>query len=181
MRVVLRESRSIKVPRCFALVIIAPTFLFAHNQHIQMDSKDRKQLDLLDGGRRREPHVEEVTPQLIRSIARKPTMLDAWNMSCADSGLQDKEIYGPLKIDQSHWTKITKGTASPPADHRFVQFMDIVGNEYPLIWLAESRGYDFLSMRKHQSELERQLEEKEKEIAAHKRTIQLLVEARGTV
>jgi hypothetical protein len=165
---------------CFLAVIIALTFLFAHNQHIQMDSKDRKQLDLL-GGRGREPHVEEVTPQLIRSIARKPTLLDAWNMACADSGLQDKEIYGPLKIDQSHWGKIAKNNASPPADHRFVQFMDVVGSEYPLIWLAEKRGYDFLSMRKHRSDLERQLEEKEKEIAAHKRTIQLLVEARGTV
>lgn len=144
-----------------------------------MDSKDRKQLDLLDGGRRREPHVEEVTPQLIRAIARKPTLLDAWNMAAADCLLQDKEIYQPLKIDQSHWTKITKGTASPPADHRFVQFFDVVGSEYPLIWLAEKRGYDFLSMRQHRSDLERQLEEKDKEIAAHKRTIQLLVEGRG--
>lgn len=145
-----------------------------------MDSKNRKQLDLL-AGRGREPHVEEVTPQLVRSIARKPTLLDAWNMAVVDSGLQDKEIYGPLQIDQSHWTKITKNTASPPADHRFVQFMDVVGSEYPLIWLAENRGYDFLSMRKHQSDLERKLEEKDKEIAAHKRTIQLLVEARGNV
>jgi hypothetical protein len=59
--------------------------------------------------------------------------------------------------------------------------MDVVGSEYPLIWLAEKRGYDFLSMRKHQTDLERQLEEKNKEIAAHKRTIQLLVEARGGV
>lgn len=145
-----------------------------------MDSKNRKQLDLLVG-RGREPHVEEVTPQLIRLIKNKPTMLDAWNMGAADSGLQDKEIYGALQIDQSHWTKITKGTASPPADHRFIQFMDVVGSEYPLIWLAEKRGYDFLSMHKHRSDLERQLEEKDKEIAAHKRTIQLLVEARGTL
>lgn len=141
-----------------------------------MDSKDRKQLELLVG--RREPHIEEVTPQLIRSIARKPTLLAAWNMAVTDCQLEDKEIYGPLRIDGSHWTKITKNNASPPADHRFVQFMDVVGSEYPLIWLAEKRGYDFLSMRKHRSDLERQLEEKDKEIAAHKRTIQLLVEAR---
>jgi hypothetical protein len=144
-----------------------------------MNSKDRNQLDLLSLVGRREPHVEEVTPQLVRAIARKPTLLDAWNMACVDSGLQDKEIYGPVKIDQSHWSKIVKGTASPPADHRFVQFMEVVGSEYPLIWLAEKRGYDFLSMRKHRTDLQRQLEEKDKEIAAHKRTIQLLVEARG--
>lgn len=142
-----------------------------------MDSKNRKQLELLVG--RREPHVEEVTPQLVRLIRNKPTLLSAWNMAVADSQLEDKEIYGPLQIDASHWTKITKNNASPPADERFVHFMDVVGSEYPLIWLAEKRGYDFLTMRKHRSDLERQLEEKDKEIAAHKRTIQLLVEARG--
>lgn len=142
-----------------------------------MDSKDRNQLELLVG--RAQPHVEEVTPQLIRKIRSKPTLLSAWNMSVQDSGLEDKEIYGPLQIDGSHWTKITKGNASPPADNRFVQFMDVVGNEYPLIWLAEKRGYDWATIRKHRSDLERENDELKKELEDHKRAIRLLVNSRG--
>jgi hypothetical protein len=143
-----------------------------------MDSKSRKQLELLTG--RNQPHVEEVTPQLIRLIKNKPTFLSAWNFAAQSSELEDKQIYGPLNIDASHWTKITKGTASPPADERFLKFFDLVQNEYPLIWLCEHRGYDFTTLRRHSSELEQQLEAKDKEIADHKRTIRLLVEARGT-
>lgn len=144
-----------------------------------MDSKNRKQLELLTG--RNEPHVEEVTPQFIRLIRNKPTFLSAWNFAAQVSELEDKQIYGAMGIDASHWTKITKGTASPPADERFDQFLDIVQNEIPLIWWIERRGYDFTSLRRHRSDLEQQLEEKDKEIAAHKRTIQLLVEARCPV
>lgn len=165
--------RPLKV--CFVLVIIAPTIFLAHNLHIQMDSKDRKQLELLVG--RTQPHVEEVTPQLISKISRKATLLDAWNMSIADSELEDKQIYGALQIDASHWTKIKNGVASPPADQRFVQFMDVVGNEYPLIWLAVKRGYDWLTIRKQCSDLERENQDLKRELEVHKRAVRLLLES----
>lgn len=142
-----------------------------------MDSKDRKQLELLVG--RAQPHVEEVTPQLISKIRRKATLLDAWNMSIADCELEEKQIYGAVQIDGSHWTKIKNGAASPPADHRFVQLMDVVGNEYPLIWLAEKRGYDWGTIRKHRSDLERENDELKKELEDHKRAVRLLLNSRG--
>ena len=142
-----------------------------------MDSKSRKQLELLTG--RDEPHVEEVTPQLIRLIKNKPTFLSAWNFAAQFSELEAKQIYGALSIDASHWTKIEKGTASPPGDERFVQFFDVVKNDFPLIWLAERRGYDFTTMRRHRSQLERENEALKEDLAAHKRTIALLVDARG--
>lgn len=142
-----------------------------------MDSKSRKQLELLTG--RDQPHTEEVTPQLVRVIKNKPTFLSAWNFAAQFSELEDKQIYGPLNIDASHWTKITKGTASPPADQRFEQFFEVVGNQFPLIWLAERCGYDFLSMRKHCSGLERENQDLKRELDDHKRAIRLLVEARG--
>lgn len=55
------------------------------------------------------------------------------------SGLDDKEVYLPLKIDGSHWTKIKKGEAHFPLD-KLTDFMDLVGNEIPLQWLANRRG-----------------------------------------
>lgn len=119
-----------------------------------MDSKVKQQLELLPEGEF--PHVEPVTPELVRSIRRRPTLLAAWNFAQDFAGLEDKQCYGPLGIDASHWSKIRKGLASPPADKRFTDYLDVVRNEFPLIWLCESRGYDFLSMQQHQSDLERE-------------------------
>lgn len=104
-----------------------------------MDSKDRDQLELLPAV---EAHWEPVTPELIRSIRRQPTLLGAWNLAQNMAALEDKQVYSPLGIDASHWTKIRRGLASPPADERFVHYMDIVRSEAPLIWLVEARGYE---------------------------------------
>jgi hypothetical protein len=104
--------------------------------------------------------------------------LRAWNYAQDISGLEDKTVYGRLNLDGSHWTKIRKGNASPPADHRFTRYFDIVQNDVCLIWLAEARGYDFLSMRKHVSSIERQLEETRKERDDYKRAFELAFGAR---
>lgn len=139
-----------------------------------MNSEDRHQFVLLPT---KEPHVEPVTPELIQMIRRKPTFLSAWNLAQSHAELEDKEVYEPLGIDSSHWTKIGKGNASPPADERFVRYLDIVQNEIPLIWLAEKRGYDWMTIRKHRSNEQRRIAELEQQNADLKRAVKLLVEA----
>jgi hypothetical protein len=130
-----------------------------------------QQLDFIPVG---SPHQEEVTPDLLRAVRRRPTFLRAWHFAQELSGLEDKEVYGPLGIDASHWTRIKNGAASPPADERFVQYMDIVHNEIPLIWLAESRGYDWQTIRKHQSDLEKENARLRKELEDRDRAMSLL-------
>jgi hypothetical protein len=139
-----------------------------------MDSKVRHQLELLPSV---EPHIELVTPELINQIRRRPTLLAAWNFAQDFACLEDKQCYGPIGIDPSHWGKIRSGKASPPADQRFVHYMDVVRNEIPLIWLSESRGYDFLTMRKHRSDHERRIAELEMENRDLKRSFGLLADA----
>lgn len=139
-----------------------------------MDSENRKQLDLLPTA---EPHIEPVTPELIRSIRRRTTFLGAWNLAQDISGLEDKQVYQPLGIDSSHWSKIRKGQASPPADERFLRYFDIVRNDIPLIWLAEARGYDWLTIRKHQSAHEKRIAELESENRDLRRALTLWLEA----
>lgn len=134
-------------------------------------SRKLQQLDFIPVS---EAHQEEVTPDLLRTIRRRPTLLRAWHLAQELSGLEDKEVYGPLGIDASHWTRIKNGAASPPADGRFSQYMDIVHNEVPLIWLAESRGYDWLSIRKHQSDLEKENARLKTELADRDRALSLL-------
>ena len=130
-----------------------------------MDSEKRKQLELLPGA---DPHVEAVTPELIRSVKKRATFLGAWNFAQDFAALEDKQCYQPLGIDQSHWNKIRKGNASPPADERFARYFDVVRNEIPLIWLVESRGYDFTSLRRHRDDKERRIAQLEQELAEEK-------------
>jgi hypothetical protein len=138
-----------------------------------MTSEVRKQLDLLPAA---QAHSEPVTAELIRSIRRRPTFLAAWNLAVDYSGLEDKQVYGPLGIDTSHWSKIRAGRAFPPADDRFVRFFDLVHNEIPLVWLVESRGYDFLSLRKHRSDEQRRIAELEQENRDLRRVLTLQAE-----
>lgn len=140
-----------------------------------MDSRERNQLELLPP--RINPYVAEVTPELIRSICRQPTLLGAWNLAQNLAALEDKQVYDVLGMDASHWTKIRKGLASPPADERFVRYFDVVRNEIPLIWLVEARGYDWMSLRKHRSDEARRIEELEEENAALKRSMSMWVQA----
>lgn len=136
-----------------------------------MTSKARNQLELLPS---QKAHVEEVTPDLIARVKRRPTLLSAWNYAQEISCLEDKTVYEALDIDGSHWTKIKKGRASPPADERFVRFFDVIHNEVPLIWLTEACGYDFTTLRKHRSDLERENERLRQKIADQDRAIGLL-------
>lgn len=123
--------------------------------------------------------MEEVTPDLIARVKRRPTLLAAWNYAQEISGLEDKAVYEALDIDGSHWTKIKKGRASPPADERFGRYMDVVHNEIPLIWLAESRGYDWTTIRPHRSDLERENERLRQQVAERDRAIALIVGFQG--
>jgi hypothetical protein len=144
---------------------------------MQTNSEDRQQLAFELVQPPPEPHVEPVTPELIRIVRRKPTLLHAWNFAQEFSGLQDKQIYEPLAIDSSHWTKIGKGTASPPADGRFTKYFQLVGNEFPLIWLAEACGYDWTTIRKHQSNEQKRIADLERENTELKRAMSLWAEA----
>jgi hypothetical protein len=126
------------------------------------------QLDLLI---KPKPEVDEVPLEMIR---RRPTLLRAFQLAQDASGLEDKEIYGALDIDASHWTRIKNGTASL-ALNDFVPFMHVVRNEIPLIWIAEKSGYDWSTIRKHRSDLERENERLRQELAERDRAIGLII------
>lgn len=72
------------------------------------------------------------------------------------SGYDPKEIPSLLDIDQGQWSCIKDGKKFFPHDRRN-EFMDLVGNEALLMYGVESRGYDFSSLRKHQSDTEQRL------------------------
>jgi adenosine/AMP kinase len=86
-------------------------------------------------------------------ILSQPSMSAAVKLAANVSGLEEKEIYLALKIDAGHWTRILNGQAHFPLD-KLDEFMTLVGNEVPLIWLAYRRGKGLHML---QTEAERQL------------------------
>lgn len=95
------------------------------------------------------------------------------------SGLTDKQIYEALDIDKGHFSRMKSGEGNFPMDERFINFMRLVGNEIPLIWIAEACGYDWGTIRKRCSGLEDENRKLKQELADHKRALKLMMEARG--
>ena len=86
-------------------------------------------------------------------------MQTAWKLCTTVKGLEPKQIYQheTINIDKGHWSKIIAGQACVPSNKQNA-ILDVCGNEIPLIWWAQSRGYDWSTIRKQQTELEQQLE-----------------------
>lgn len=78
-------------------------------------------------------------PVSLEVICARRSFSAALSLAVNVSGLEEKEVYLPLKIDAGHWTRIMKGDAHFPVD-KLNDFCDLVGNEIPLIWWAHSRG-----------------------------------------
>lgn len=106
-------------------------------------------------------------------IRRRPTLMRAIHLAMEVSGLPDKLIYGPMKMDKAAFSRVRSGDAWLPQDERADQFLDIVHNEIPLIWWAEKRGYDWSTIRKRQCSLERENERLRLEIADRDRLLAL--------
>ncbi|WP_396957042.1 hypothetical protein [Nitrosomonas sp.] len=93
----------------------------------------------------------------MRTIDAQPSMTRALRLCQQVSGLEDKEIVGENGIvkDTGQWSRIINNSAR----HNFPQdklcaYMDVCGNEVPLIWLARARGYELVPM---ETEMERRL------------------------
>lgn len=102
------------------------------------------------------PAPQEVDRKL---IAKQPTMSRALQLCQTLSGLDDAQFYGSNGIvkDQAQWSRVMGPSAHHFPHDKLNLFMDIAGNEVPLMWLLQSRGYDLDSLRKTESEMQREL------------------------
>lgn len=133
------------------------------------------------------PHIQEPLPIARRAVQRPVsdevvfacrTFAAAIALAVNVSGLEEKELYLALGIDAGHWTRIMKGDAHFPVN-KMNDFCDLVGNEIPLQWWANSRGKGLHML---ESESERQLrEERERNeaLAKENKLLRDLVQGRG--
>lgn len=93
----------------------------------------------------------------VKLIKQQGSLLSAIKLCISMAGFDsDKEVYLPLGIDAGHWSRICKGEAHFPID-KLSALMDLCGNEAPMLWLIEVRGYESSSLRHKESETETKL------------------------
>lgn len=98
--------------------------------------------------------MQTIDEQLIR---QQGTLLAAIKLCISMAGFDSgKEVYMPLCIDPGQWSKIMTGDANFPVS-KLCALMDLCGNEAPLLWLINVRGYEMSSLRHKESETETKL------------------------
>jgi len=111
--------------------------------------------------------AQPVSDEVIRMQA---DMISAIKLAIQVSGREPKQLYSDLGIDKATWSKILDGQFSFPTN-KYRQFMDLVGNEIPLIWLAYSRGYALIPMRDAKDKRIQELETKNAELQKELETL----------
>lgn len=98
------------------------------------------------------PPRKTVDVEAVRRLASLTRAIDLCVQLAGEKN--DKPIYSDLVIDAATWSRIKQGEASFPHE-KLEALMDRCGNDVPLIWLADRRGYE---LRRKLSALEQDLE-----------------------
>jgi hypothetical protein len=98
----------------------------------------------------------------LQLIVKQSSFAGAIALCVQASGLEEKEIYLSLEIDAGHWTRIMKGDAHFPVN-KLNTLMNLCGNEVPLQWLANSRGYALVQIETETQRLLRAEQDRRKE------------------
>jgi len=112
-------------------------------------------------------------------VAAQPTLLAAIKLCITIRGFEvEKQLVLALEIDSGHWTRIMRGEAHFPVD-KLSMLMDLCENEAPMLWLLVHRGYDALSLRPIETELQQKVRLLEEELARKDREHE--IEMRGVL
>jgi hypothetical protein len=99
-----------------------------------------------------------------QEIAREKSLGGAIGLCAKAAGLEPKQVQDGIKADKAQWSRWESGQEGIVWP-KFVALMDLCGNDAPLLWMLHARGYDLSSLRRLESELERELREAREELA----------------
>lgn len=97
-------------------------------------------------------------------VMRKPSLGAAIALCAEAAGLEPKAIQADLKLDKAQWSRWESGQEGIVWP-KLRAVMDRCGNDAPLLWMLHDRGYDLLSLRKRESETERELRQVREQLA----------------
>lgn len=91
----------------------------------------------------------------IVEIGREPSLGGAISLCAKVAGLAPKEVQDAISADKaqfSRWTDDKEGILWP----KLQRLMDACGNDAPVLWMLHARGYDLRSLRRRETETERE-------------------------
>lgn len=109
-------------------------------------------------------------------VMRKHSLGAAISLCAELAGLEHKVIQSELKLDKAQWSRWESGQEGVVWP-KLAALMDHCGNDAPLLWMLHARGYDLTSLRKRESETERQLRLAKEELERERNKNRVLVEA----
>lgn len=119
-------------------------------------------------------------PLELADVQRQQSGAGAIALCATKSGKLDKVIAADISAQESVWSRI-QTTGKGFSLEQLSLLMDTCGNEAPLFWLLMHRNYDPRSLRKLESDTERQLREANERISLLEHDKRVLTEAlRGT-
>ncbi len=83
---------------------------------------------------------------------------------------KDKQTTAPVGLDAGQFSRIKNGQEGIKWE-RLEQLMDACGNDAPLLWMLHRRGYDLHSLRRKETEVEKQNRMLREEVAALRRVL----------
>lgn len=112
----------------------------------------------------------------VHEIAREKTLGGAISLCAKAAGLEGKQVQDALKTDKAQWSRWESG-AEGIVWPKFAALMDLCGNEAPLLWMNCQRGFDLSSLRRKETEVERELREARERIELLEHDKRVLTEA----
>ncbi|HOF30207.1 MAG TPA: hypothetical protein PK441_05115 [Burkholderiaceae bacterium] len=103
-------------------------------------------------------------------VQRKVTLGGAIELCAEVGGKEPKAILSDLKLDKAQWSRWISGHEGV-CWPKLSAVMDLCGNDAPLQWMVNDRGYDLHSLRSLESETERQNRMLREENAALRRVL----------
>jgi hypothetical protein len=105
-----------------------------------------------------------------QEVAREASLGGAISLCAKAAGMLPKQVQDALKADRaqfSRWTDDKEGILWSKLE----ALMDECGNDAPLLWMLQRRNYDLSSLRRVETELERQNRHLRDEVKALRRAM----------
>ncbi len=104
-------------------------------------------------------------------VARKQSLGAAIDLCAELAGFAlDKQLSDTLKVDKGQFSRWQSGQEGIKWD-KFAALMDVCGNDAPLMWMLHQRGYDLHSLRRRETETEKENRMLREEVAALRRVL----------